>query len=358
MSPVRNLILSLLLVGGLQAASVETIVGIGNPASIDGASIRASLNNPFGVVRGPDGALWFCEYDGHRVRKIDDQGNVVTIVGNGEAGFSGDGGPALEASLNRPHEIRFDAEGDLYIADMRNHAIRKVDLRTNRIETIAGDGTMGFSGDGGPAIKARLRQPHSIQFGPEGKLYIADTGNHRIRAIDLETKAISTLSGDGERNPTLDGAPYAGVSMNGPRSIDFDARGDLWIVLRNANQVFRLDMRAGTIHHIAGTGEKGFTGNGGPARLATLSGPKGIAIAPNGDAYLADTESHTVRMIEAESGILRLIAGTGEKGDGPDGPALKCRFARLHGIFLDYDGSLLVGDSENHRIRAIRGLGR
>ena len=292
------------------------------------------------------------------MRKIDGQGNVTTVVGNGEAGFSGDGGPALEASLNRPHEIRFDERGDLYIADMLNHAIRKVDLKTGIIASVSGDGTEGFSGDGGLASQARLNRPHSIQFGPQGHLYIADLKNHRLRKIDRDTGIIETISGDGARNPTIDGARFSESSLNGPRSIEFDANGHLWLALRDANQVFRLELKRGTLHHVAGTGVKGFEGNGGPAKLATLSGPKGIAIAPNGDVYLADTESHTVRMVEAKTGILRLVAGTGERVDGPDGPALSCRFARLHGIFLDFDGTLLVGDSENHRIRAIRGLGQ
>lgn len=242
-------------------------------------------------------------------------------------------------------------------------------LEETRVDAISMDvdmpGLSGYDtclklrkGDGGLASQARLNRPHSIQFGPQGHLYIADLKNHRLRKIDRDTGIIETISGDGARNPTIDGARFSESSLNGPRSIEFDANGHLWLALRDANQVFRLELKRGTLHHVAGTGVKGFEGNGGPAKLATLSGPKGIAIAPNGDVYLADTESHTVRMVEAKMGILRLVAGTGERVDGPDGPALSCRFARLHGIFLDFDGTLLVGDSENHRIRAIRGLGQ
>jgi sugar lactone lactonase YvrE len=136
--------------------------------------------------------------------------------------------------------------------------------------------------------------------------------------------------------------------------MDFDADGNLWLVTREGNQVFKFDLKAGTIHHVAGTGKKGFTGNGGPAKDATLSGPKGIAVAPNGNVYLADTESHSVRMIDMKKGTLELIAGTGEKGDGPEGDPLKCKMARLHGIFVDADGSVFIGDSEAHRVRVVK----
>ena len=136
--------------------------------------------------------------------------------------------------------------------------------------------------------------------------------------------------------------------------MDFDAAGDLWLCTREGNQVFRFDLEEGVIHHVAGTGEKGFDGHGGPAREARLSGPKGIAIDAEGNAWLADTESHSVRMIDAKNGNLELMAGTGKKGDGPDGDPLQCKMARLHGIFVDADGSIFIGDSEAHRVRVMR----
>ena len=129
---------------------------------------------------------------------------------------------------------------------------------------------------------------------------------------------------------------------------------DLWLATREGNQVFKFDLKAGKIQHIAGTGKKGFTGHGGPAKDATLSGPKGIAVAPNGNVYLADTESHSVRMVDVKKGTLELICGTGEKGDGPDGDPLKCQLARLHGLWVDRDGRVFIGDSETHRVRVIR----
>ena len=128
----------------------------------------------------------------------------------------------------------------------------------------------------------------------------------------------------------------------------------MWLVTREGNQVFKFDLKAGVIRHVAGTGESGFTGNGGPAKIATLSGPKGIALDAAGNAWLADTESHTVRMINASTGNIELIAGTGEKGNGSDGDPLRCAMNRLHGIFVDTDGAIFIGDSEAHRIRVLR----
>lgn len=328
--------------------------GVAGHSGDGGPATQAQLNNPFGVLRGPDGLIYFCEYDGHVIRRVDAKGIITTIAGTSANGYTGDGGPATKATLNKPHEIRFDRNGDLFFTDMANHVIRKVDMKTGLISTVAGTGEAGFSGDGGPATKAKLKQPHSLAFGPEGRLYICDIGNHRIRRVDQKTGVIQTIAGNGKREATPDGGKFKGAPLNGPRTIDFDTKGNMWLALREGNQVFRLDMKDGTIHHVAGTGKKGFTGNGGPAKEATLSGPKGIAIAPNGDIYLCDTESHSIRVIEAATGKLELFCGTGKQGDGPDGDPLQCKMGRPHGVFVDHDGSIFIGDSLAHRVRVAR----
>ena len=237
---------------------------------------------------------------------------------------------------------------------MVNNAVRKIDMKTGLISTIAGTGEAGYSGDGGPATQATLAQPHSIQFGPDGNLYICDIKNHVIRLLDMKSGLISTFAGTGKPGVTPDRSPIQGTPINGPRSLDFDTEGNLWLATREGNQVFKLDLKAGLIHHIAGTGKKGFTGHGGPAKDATLSGPKGIAIDRDGNVWLADTESHSVRMIDTQKGTLELIAGTGKKGDGADGDPLQCELARLHGIFADADGSIYIGDSEAHKVRVLK----
>jgi streptogramin lyase len=359
MSPFLPVVLLATFASFASAASTWTIstvagTGVRGFSGDGGPATAAEINDPFGVVRGPDGALWFCEYGGQRIRKITRDGKITTVAGTGQVGYTGDGGPALQATFNKPHEIRFDAAGNIFIADMVNQAIRRIDAKTGIITTFAGNRTKSYSGDGGPASAAALNNPHSIQFGPEGDLYICDIGNHVIRRVNLRTGIITTFAGTGKAGDTPDGAPIAGTPLRGPRSLDFDRAGNLWLATREGNQVFRFNLKAGTIHHVAGTGKPGFTGNGGPAKEATLSGPKGIAIDADGNVWLADTESHSVRRFNARTGNLELMAGTGKKGNGGDGDPLQCAMARLHGIFVDADGAVYIGDSEAHKVRVMR----
>ena len=350
-------LLPLLAAASLSAASVSTFAGNGQKgySGDSGQATSAMMDNPFGVVRGPDGAIWYCEYTGQRIRRVDKDGKITLIAGTGKAGYTGDGGPATAATFNLPHELRFGPKrGNLFIVDMQNHAVRKIDVKTGIITTVVGTGKPGYSGDGGSAEQAQLKQPHSIQFDARGDLYICDIGNNVIRKVDMKTKRISTIAGTGKPGVTPDGAPVKGTPLKGPRSIDFDAAGNLWVCTREGNQVFKLDLKHDTITHVAGTGKKGFTGNGGPAKLATLSGPKGVAVDAQGNAWLVDTESHSIRMVDAKTGKLELMIGTGAKHDGPDGDPLKCGLARPHGIWVDKDGSVFVGDSENHRVRVLK----
>lgn len=336
--------------------TIETIAGTGKQgfSGDGGPATKAELDNPFGIVRGPDGAHYYCEYTGQRIRRIAKDGVITTIAGTGAVGFTGDGGPALKGTFSKPHELRFDAAGDLFIVDMVNHAIRKIDMKSGVLTTIAGTGQPGYSGDGGPAVKAQFKQPHSIQFGPEGDLYVCDIGNHVIRRIDMKSGTISTFAGTGQPGPTPDGSPIKGTPLKGPRSLDFDKEGNLWLATREGNQVFKIDLKSETIHHIAGTGKSGFTGHGGPAKEATLSGPKGISVDAEGNIWLADCESHSIRMVDMKTGKIELIAGTGLKGDGADGDPLKCEMGRPHGVYADADGGIYIGDSEAHKIRVLR----
>jgi streptogramin lyase len=358
MIPTLRILSLVLLSTLLQAAdwSISTIAGTGTAGGggDGGPATTATIDNPFGLVRGPDGALWFCEYTGQRIRRIAADGTISTVAGTGAKGYSGDGGPALQATFNLPHELRFDTAGDLYVVDMTNHAVRKIAMKTGIITTIAGTGKPGYSGDGGPATAAMLKQPHSIQFGPDGSLYICDIGNNVIRRVDMSTGKISTFAGTGKAGPTPDNAKISGTPLKGPRSLDFDRQGNLWLCTREGNQVLKFDLKTDRITIEAGTGAKGFSGNGGPAKSATLSGPKGIAIDAEGNVWLADCESHSIRMIEAKTSKLQLIAGTGTKGNGAEGDPLQCAMARPHGVFCDTDGSVYIGDSECHKVRVLR----
>jgi sugar lactone lactonase YvrE len=241
----------------------------------------------------------------------------------------------------------------MYIAERDNHVVRKVDATSGVISTFAGTGAAGFSGDGGPASSAQLRQPHSIAIGPDGRLLICDIGNHRIRAVDLSTGAITTIGGTGERLPTPDGAPLNGTPLNGPRTMVIGPDGTIYLALREGNQLYRIAPKTNTLHHLAGTGEQGWTGDGGPARAAKLAGPKGLALSGR-NLYVADTESLTIRRVNLDSGIITTVLGTGVRGDGPEPDPLQCRLSRPHGLFADKDGTLYVTDSEAHRIRVLR----
>ena len=333
----------------------RTIAGTGKAgySGDQGPALQAELNNPFGVVRGPDGSLYICDTGNHAIRRIDGKGMIHTVAGTGKPGYAGDGGPAREALLFEPYEVRFDRDGNLFFVEMRNHIVRRVERTSGLITTVAGTGKPGFAGDHGPAMQAEMKQPHSIQFGPEGDLYICDIGNHRIRRVNLEDGHITTFAGTGGRDPTADGAPREGTALNGPRAIDFDSTGQLWLALREGNAVYVLDAARKTWRHAAGNGRKGFTGNDGPAINAALNGPKGISIGPDGWVHLADTESHTVRSLEPGTGKLRHLGGTGKRGDGPDGPGTECGMARPHGVYADRDGKVYIGDSEAHRVRVL-----
>ncbi len=274
-----------------------------------------------------------------------------TIAGNGQKGYAGDGGPAVAASLNMPHEIQFDAAGNLYIAERDNHVIRKVQAKTGIISTLAGTGVAGFSGDGGPADRCQLRQPHSIAIDRGGRLLICDVGNHRVRQVDLSSGTIETYAGTGERQPTPDGAPLKGTPLNGPRTMAF-GDGTLYLALREGNAIYRVAPKTATLHHVAGTGDQGYSGDGGPAATARLAGPKGLAYAA-GRLYVADTENHVIRDIDVRSGIIATVLGTGSRGDGPEPDPLRCALARPHGVLAVPGRLLYVGDSEAHRIRVL-----
>ncbi|MEC9010330.1 MAG: hypothetical protein VX877_13780 [Planctomycetota bacterium] len=205
------------------AGRVVTWAGNGKAAYTGdgGPATSATVGGPFGVSLGPDGALYVCEINNHCVRRIDRRtGLISTVAGNGKAGYAGDGGPASKATCNEPYEVRFDAAGNMFFVEMQNHLVRRVDARTHVISTVAGTGKSGFSGDGGPAIRARLKVPHSIALDDRGNLYICDIGNHRIRRVDLKSGIISTFAGTGEKKPTPDGAPLRGTPLNGPRALD------------------------------------------------------------------------------------------------------------------------------------------
>jgi streptogramin lyase len=338
--------------------SIETVAGSAQAGDNgrEGKATEINIDQPFGLEFGPDGGLYICEVGQHRVRRLDrDKGRLTTVAGSGRKGYAGDGGPAVEAELNEPYELRFDSQGNLFFVEMRNGTVRRVDTQTGRISTVAGNGQPGFGGDGGPATEAQLRDPHSIAFDRLNRLYIADIGNHRIRRVDQKTGRIETIVGNGDKKLPHDGSQATQQPILGPRAL-FIVGNDLWIALREGNSIWRLGLGDGTLHHEAGTGAKGYSGDAGPALTATFDGPKGIAVTADGDVVVVDTENNAIRVIKRSSGRIETVAGGGPAtrgyaGDG--GPAMKAKLDRPHGVCVGPDGSIYIGDTNNHRVRWI-----
>ena len=305
-------------------------------------ALPGKLDQPFGVEINPkDKALYVCELGKHRIRKFDRKENKwTTVVGRtaavqrGTSGYAGDGGPATNALLMEPAEVRFDAGGNMYIVDYGTHTVRQVDVKTGVISTIAGTGEEGFSGDGGLAIKAKLSKPHSIAFDSTGGMYIADIGNHRIRKVDLKTGIITTFAGNGERTmPMQNGIASDKTGVFGPRALAVEGR-TLWVALREGHSIWKIDIDQKKWQRVAGTGKKGYSGDGGSALKATLSGPKGISIGRNGKVAIADTENHAIRLIDVRSGLISTISKNHK---------------RPHGVL--YTGDVLyVGDTNNYEV--------
>jgi DNA-binding beta-propeller fold protein YncE len=319
-------------------------------------SVTDEVKSPFGVEVGPDDTLYITEVGRHVISRLDRKTGRLSIVAGtaNEKGYAGDGGLATEARLFEPYEVRFDTKGNMYFVEMMNHLIRKVDAE-GIISTIAGTGEKGFSGDGGTALKATFNRPHSIALDEKrNHLYVADIGNNRLRRIDLVKGLIETYTGGGTKNPSE--GSVENIKWNGPRALFIEGR-NLWMALRGGHSVWRIDLDADTHEHIACTGDKGYTGDGGAAKAATMNGPKGIAIGPKGNIYVVDTENQAIRMIDVSTGLMHSIAGYGPTGRGYNGdgmPGLQAKMGRPHGLCVDTTGAVYVGDTENHRIRRIR----
>lgn len=347
-----------LLGSSLAAAEIDTVAGAGGSTNNGSAGLASmiNINQPFGVEVGPDGGLYITEVGHHRVFRLDlKTRQLTTVAGSGKKGYAGDGGPATQAELNEPYEVRFDAQGNMYFVEMMNHVIRRVDL-TGTISTIAGDGQLGFAGDGGPARQARFSRPHSIVLDGKGGLYVADIGNHRIRRIDLATGIVTTIAGNGERSLPVAGELAAGKPVSGPRAL-YLRDNTLWVALREGHSIWSLDLNSGRWTHVAGTGERGFAGDGKQATLAQFDGPKGIALGPQGDVFVVDTENQVIRRIDPKRNFIETIAGRGPafRGfAGDKGPATAAQMDRAHGICVGPDGTVYIGDTNNHRVRAIR----
>lgn len=341
-----------------QFRRIVSIAGCGEEGAFrtQGRASQMYLTNPFGIVEESDGALLITSFDQHTIFRLDSTYTVLdAIIGVGEAGLAGAEGDRVEkVRLNQPHEVVVDAIGNIYVADTLNHRVGMVEKSTGRWKVVAGTGKPGFSGDNGQANVAMLHDAYSIVV--DGlELFIADLKNHRIRRVQLDTGKIATLCGNGEKGMPTDGGKALEQPLAGPRSLAVDEE-NLWIVLREGNSIWRMDRRTSRIYHVAGTGEKGFSGDGGPAVRARLNGPKGIAVDPGQRVFIADTENNAVRMINLQTGRISTVVGSaeGKTGYSGEGDDLERRLlSRPHGLCLLRGGELVIGDSENHRVRML-----
>lgn len=323
--------------------------GDGGPAK------SAQLNNPFDVALDAAGNLYFSDTFNHCVRRVDAKtGVITTVAGNGKKGYAGDGGPAKEAMLNEPYGVEVDRVGRIYIVDRLNYCIRVVS-KDGMIDTLAGTGKSGYSGDGGPAKQAMFKEPNGLCLDGLGKLYVADVADQRVRVIDLVSGKIDTICGDGKKQQTGDGGDYKKASLFGPRAVAVGRDSNLYICEREGNAIRRVDFKSGKIERVAGTGKKGYTGDGGPALNATFNGPKELDIDKDGNIFVVDTENQSIRRIDAKSGKISTIAGSGKVGNAGDGgPATQATLGRPHGVVAAPDGSVYIGDTQSHKIRVVK----
>ena len=340
-----------------QSWIITTVAGTGERgfAGDGGPASEAQLNGPFDVGFDPAGNLYFSDTFNHRIRRIDGRtGIITTVAGNGIAGYSGDGGPATAASFNEPYGIAVDRNGNIYVADRHNHCVRRIDAASGVATTFAGNGRAGYSGDGGPAAQAGMVEPNGLGFDPaQQRLFIADVADHRVRVVDIATGQIGTFAGTGEPAHSGDGGPSSAAGVFGARAVKVAPDGTVYILERQGSTLRAVDPKTGVITTVAGTGARGYSGDGGPALAAVFDAPKEFALGPNGDILIVDTESHAIRRIDAATGIVETIAG-GHKGpEGDGGPATAAGLGRPHGAVVGPDGAIYIGDTENHRIRKL-----
>ncbi|MFA7003463.1 MAG: hypothetical protein WC429_05445 [Verrucomicrobiia bacterium] len=312
----------------------------------------ANLHEPFGAALDAKGNMFICEESG-RILRVDAKGVVKTIAGEGGKGFSGNGGPAAKAQLHFPHNLIVEPNGDLLIADTLNHCVRKIDAKSGIITTIAGNGEKGFSGDGGPAAKAKFNGTFSIALDRAGRqLYICDLGNRRIRAMDMKTGLVKTVAGNGQRGVPTDGADAVSSPLADPRAVCVDSKGNIYILERSGHALRVVD-KAGKIRTVAGTGNKGFSGDGSDALKAEMNGPKHLYPDLQDNILIADAENNVVRKYIPKTRKLVRVAGTDRKGAALAADPLKTELARPHGIYFHTDGVLYIVDSYNSRILKI-----
>ena len=331
---------------------ISTVAG-GGYGGDGGAATNANLNNPYGVTCNADGSLYIADSGHNCIRHVGANGIITTVAGNGNFGYFGDGGAATSASLYLPRSVALDATGDLYIVDEGDSRIRRVDTN-GIITTAAGSWTQGYSGDGGAATSAEVYYPYGVAFDAVGNLYIADTGNSRIRRVDTNG-IIATVAGNGSQGYSGDGGAATNSVLNYPKSVALNAAGDLYIADSDNNCIRKVDTN-GIITTVAGTGFYPYNGDGGAATNANLLYPSGIALDAVGNLFIADFGDNRIRRVDT-NGIITTVAGNGSAIYAGDGGAATNASANPSGVALYASGNLYIADNANNRIREVHFAG-
>jgi sugar lactone lactonase YvrE len=311
----------------------------------------ADVQEPFAVAIARGGDVLVADRAAHRIWRIDPATARRTVVaGNGRPGFGGDGGPATDAAVGEPIDVAVGPAGDVFVvSEMR---IRRIRATTGVIETVAGTGERAFSGDGGPATAAALNAPDSVTFDGGGNLYVAEYEN-RVRRVDAATGVISTVVGNGTEGFSGDGGPARGALISHPHGLAVAADGTIYVADTWNQRIRRVDP-AGTITTVAGTGAAGYGGDGGPAARAVFDDPVHVALGPDGALYVSDGSNQRIRRVGAD-GVIRTVAGGGAGWLGDGGPARRERLALPNAVAVAPDGTFYVAEFEGRRVRRVDG---
>lgn len=346
----------LVLLAGLDCARADKVVLVagGGSGGAGSPAVKAEVRTPFGVDLDRRGNMYIAEFSGHRVLKVDGKGLLSIVAGTGEKGGSGDGEPARKAQFNMMHNLVVAPSGDIYIADTENRRVRKIDAATGKVTTVAGTGRKGFSGDGGPATDADFGGIYCAALDAKRMLlYLVDLENRRIRVVDLKTNVVRTVAGNGKRGIPEDGALAVKAPLVDPRAVAVDGKGNIYILERGGHALRVVDAR-GAIRTVAGTGKAGFAGDGGDALLALLNGPKFLYLDAEGNVLIADTENHVIRKYIPANGKIVRVAGSGKKGKGGvGGPPEQVELDQPHGVYVHASGAIYIADSSNNRVLKI-----
>ncbi|MEU1005807.1 RICIN domain-containing protein [Streptomyces tibetensis] len=335
-------------------ALISTVAGTGTAGAPKGdkeLAVSALVNGPYGMTVDRDGTLYVAEFGGHRVRKVTTDGKISTVAGTGSPGRGAEGVSAVSAPLIYPRGIAVDGAGDLYIADSGNNRIRKITMADGKIHTFAGTGTASYGGEGVSATTAHLNAPFDVVVDDAGNVYIADYGNHRIRKVTADGK-IATVAGT-VAGLSPDGTLATAAQLKYPSAVAVDSAGNLYIAESGNQRVRKVTKADGKIRTVAGTGAATFGGDGVQAASAPLSSPMAVVVDSTDTLYIADTNNHRVRKVAAD-GTISTVAGTGAATFGGDGePAASAKLSSPHGLAVDCVDTLYIADYTNNRVRKV-----